>query len=313
MSVRRIDTHQHIVPPAYAAWLERMGQKAGGLPIPDWNAEDAIAFMDRYQVETGILSVSTPGVHLGDDQEARRMARLLNDYCASVVARNPGRFGFFATLTLPDVEGSLAELAYAYDVLHADGVALLANVDGIYLGDPRWDPLFDELERRQAVVFIHPSTLKGAEAIEGLPPFAADFLLDTTRAAIRLCTPGTMQRCPNVKVILAHAGGFLPYAAARIVTTTGPAAQANGIAMLASLKRFYFDTALSASQFALPSLLAFAEPGHVTFGSDWPYAPDRAAGSYVSMFERFELDPGARASIDRGAAETLFPRFATRS
>lgn len=308
--MRRIDTHQHVVPPAYAAWLERMGQKAGGLPIPDWNTEDAIAFMDRYNIETGILSVSTPGVHLGDAQEARRMARLLNEYCADVTARHAGRFGFFATLTLPDIDGSLAELDYAFDVLRADGVVLLANVDGIYLGDPRWDPLFDALERRRAVIFVHPSVLKGSEAVDGLPPFAADFLLDTTRAAVRLCTSGTMQRCPNIKVILAHAGGFLPYAAARIVTTTGPQAQADGINVLASLRRFYFDTALSSSPYALPSLLAFAEPGHITFGSDWPYAPERAAGSYVSMYERFELDPGVRASIDRGAAEALFPRLA---
>jgi predicted TIM-barrel fold metal-dependent hydrolase len=287
-----------------------MGQKAGGLPIPDWNTEDAIAFMDRYNIETGILSVSTPGVHLGDAQEARRMARLLNEYCADVTARHAGRFGFFATLTLPDIDGSLAELDYAFDVLRADGVVLLANVDGIYLGDPRWDLLFDATERRRAVIFVHPSVLKGSEAVDGLPPFAADFLLDTTRAAVRLCTSGTMQRCPNIKVILAHAGGFLPYAAARIVTTTGPQAQVDGINVLASLRRFYFDTALSSSPYALPSLLAFAEPGHITFGSDWPYAPERAAGSYVSMYERFELDPGVRASIDRGAAEALFPRLA---
>ena len=284
--------------------------RAGGLPIPDWNEEDAIGFMDRFGIQTGILSVSTPGVHLGDDAEARSMARQLNEYCAHVVSKTPKRFGFFATLTLPDVNGSLRELEYALDTLKADGVVLLANVEGIYPGDPRWDPLFDELERRKTVVFIHPSQLQGSEPIEGIPPFVADFLLDTTRAAVRLCTSGTMQRCPNMKVILSHAGGFVPYAAARIVTTTAPQAQPAGIDVLASLRSFYFDTALSSSPYALPSLLAFAEPGHFTFGSDWPYAPERAAGSYISMFERYKMDREVRDSIDRGAAAVLFPRLA---
>lgn len=313
MNARRIDTHQHIVPPMYARWLHDNGVRAGGLPIPGWSEHDALAFMDRAAIETGILSVSTPGVHLGDDAEARSMARRVNEYAAEVVARFPGRFGFFATLTLPDVEGSLAELAYALDVLKADGVVLLANVDGVYLGDPAWDALFAELDRRDAVVFVHPSQLQGVQPIEGLPPFAVDFLLDTTRAAVRLCTSGTMQRSPNIKVILAHGGGFLPYAAARIVTTTAAPAQAEGLDIRADLRRFYFDTALTASPYSLPSLLAFAEPGHITFGSDWPYAPERAASSYISMFERYALDTAVRSSIDRDAATALFPRLAGES
>jgi len=307
---RRIDTHHHVVPPFYHDWLHRKGLAAGGLPVPHWNPEEALAVMDSFAVETAILSVSTPGVHLGDDGEARLMARKVNEYCADVVSRYPPRFGFFATLALPDVDGSLEELAYAFDTLNADGVVLLANVDGIYLGDPQFDPLFDELDRHQATVFVHPSQLPGAEPLEGLPPYAVDFLLDTTRAATRLCTSGTMQRCPDIKVILSHAGGFLPYAASRVVTTTAPAARDAGIDILASLRRFYFDTALSSSRYALPSLLAFAEPGHVTFGTDWPYASERAAESYVAMYEKYDLDPDIRSSIDRAGAEKLFPRLA---
>ena len=238
------------------------------------------------------------------------MARSVNEYCAEMVAAHPGRFGFLATLTLPDLDGALAELDHAYTHLGADGVVLLANVEGIYLGDPRFDPLFDELERRQATVFVHPSLLPAAEPLEGIPPFVVDFLLDTTRAAVRLCTSGTMQRCPNIKVILSHAGGFLPYAASRVITTTALPARAAGIDIAASLRRFYFDTALSSSPYALPALLAFAEPGHITFGTDWPYAAERAAESYIGMYQKFELDSAIRHSIDRGAAEALFPRFA---
>ncbi|HMD05520.1 MAG TPA: amidohydrolase family protein, partial [Candidatus Binatus sp.] len=182
----RIDTHNHIVPASYAAWLKSKGLAAGGLPIPEWSADSAIALMDKYGIETAIMSVSTPGVNLGDDGEAREKAREVNEYAADVVRKHPRRFGFFATLCIPDVKGSLDEVAYAFDKLHADGVVVLANSRGIYLGDRRFDPIFDELNRRNAVVFVHPSILYGNEPPEGLPPFIADFLLDTTRAAIRL-------------------------------------------------------------------------------------------------------------------------------
>src|SRR5688572_11376290 len=138
----RIDTHHHVVPPDYGAWLRRKGQAAGGLPIPDWTPEAALALMDERNVGTAILSVSTPGVHLGDDTEARALARDVNEYAAAMVRSHPGRFGFFATLCLPDVRGSLVELEHAFDRLGADGVVLLGNSRGIYLGDPAFDALF---------------------------------------------------------------------------------------------------------------------------------------------------------------------------
>lgn len=297
----RIDTHHHMVPPAYASWLHDQGQKAGGLPIPDWSVDGSLAVMDATGIESAILSVSTPGVHLGDDGEARTMARRVNETAAEAVKDHPDRFGFFATLTLPDVDGALAELAYAFDELHADGVVLLANVRGTYLGDPAIDPVFEELDRRHAVVFVHPSVLPGIQPVPGVPPFVADFLLDTTRAAIHLCASGTLARSPNIEVILSHAGGFVPYAASRLA---GAAGGYDG------LKRFWFDTALSGSPTALPSLLAFAEPGHVLFGSDWPYAAEPIVKHFTDMYEQYELDASQRSSIDRGAAQQLLRRFA---
>ena len=133
-NARRIDTHHHAVPPDYGAWLRSHDVDAGGLLIPDWSPEASLEVMEAVGVETAVLSVSTPGVDLGDMAEARKWARRVNDDLATVVQRYPGRFGFFATLTLPDVDGSLDELAYAFDVLHADGVILLANHRGTYLG-----------------------------------------------------------------------------------------------------------------------------------------------------------------------------------
>jgi predicted TIM-barrel fold metal-dependent hydrolase len=307
MTKGRIDTHQHIVPPAYAAWLDQQGVTAGGLPIPKWSAEGALDLMESARIETGILSVSTPGVHLGNDGAARSMARLVNEFAADAVRQHPGRFGFFATLTLPDVDGALAEAAYALDLLGADGVVLLTNVRGVYLGDASIEPLMEELERRKAVVFVHPSELP-APAVPGIPPFAADFLLDTTRAGINMARRGWLEHYPNVKIILSHGGGFIPYAAERIARMCSPDGDsARGIE---NLRRFYFDTALASSPYALPSLLAFADPSHIFFGSDWPYAPKERSLHFAELLDKFELASDLRMAIERGNAERVFRRLA---
>lgn len=304
---RRIDTHQHIVPPFYARWLEQQGMTAGGLPIPQWSAEGALELMGAAGIETAILSVSTPGVHLGDGTKARAMARSVNEYAAQVCADHPGRFGFFATLTLPDIDGALAETSHAFDVLQADGIVLLANTHGTYLGDASLEPLMAELDRRQAVVFIHPSALP-AQPVPGLPPFAADFLLDTTRAALNITKASWHERFPRVRMILSHAGGFLPFAAERMARICSPdGSYERGIELL---RRFHFDTALSGSPYAMPSLMAFADPGRVTFGSDWPYASQERALHFTQLLDRFEMPASQRQAIDRDNAAKLFPRFA---
>jgi len=167
--------------------------------------------------------------------------------------------------------------------------------------------VFDELQRRQAVVFVHPSVLPGLDAVPGIPPFVADFLLDTTRAAVNMARSGTLERCPDVRIILAHAGGFVPYAAYRMTTAASPSGDPrHGLSLLGG---YYFDVALSSTPTALPSLLAFAQPGHVTFGTDWPYAPEPVVGAMVRHYDGFDLAPAVRDSIDRGAAAELFPRL----
>jgi len=247
-------------------------------------------------------------VHLGEGADARAMARDVNDYAARVVADHPGRFGFFATVPLPDLDGALDEVARAFDELGADGVVLLANNRGTYLGDPAFDPLFDELQRRRATAFVHPSLLPGLAPVGDIPPFVADFLLDTTRAAVNLARSGTLDRCPDVRMILSHAGGFIPYAAYRIAMFASP--EGDLLEGLGLLQRFWYDIALSSSPTALPSLLAFADHSHITFGSDWPYAPAAAVAGMTGMHEAFDLDEPLRAAIDRTNAEALFPRLA---
>jgi predicted TIM-barrel fold metal-dependent hydrolase len=310
---RRIDVHQHLVPPAYAAWLRAQGlHDAGGRELPAWSAEEALGVMDAHGVATAILSVSTPGVRVDPSErgaaEARALARAVNEFAAEVVRDHPGRFGFFATLTLPDVDGALAELAYAFDVLGAAGVILLANTLGRYLGDAADEPLLAELDRRHAVVFVHPSTLPGP-AVPGVPPFAADFLLDTTRAAYRLVQSGAVRRFPNLRIVLSHAGGFLPYASHRLLAALlAEGGERKPADLLDDLRSFHFDTALSGSPAALPSLLAFAKPGHVLFGSDWPYAPAPAVAYFTGQLDAYAgLDAAGHAAIDRGNAMRLFP------
>ena len=299
----RIDTHQHIAPPAYAKWIEEKGVNAGGKGIPKWSVEDALSIMDTNRIDRAILSVSTPGVHLGEDMEARFMAREVNEYAATVVGSHPDRFGFFATVPLPDIDGTLSEVAYAYDALHADGVVLLSNANGKYLGDPAFDPVMEELNRRKAVVFIHPTALPAPE-LPGIPPYVADFLLETCRAAINIAKSGALERYPDLKIILSHGGGFIPYASARIALACSPNGQpGNGIDRL---RRFYYDTALTSSPYSLPSLLAFADPTHIVFGSDWPFAPKDRATGFTEALDIFPLNDNQRAAINRINAEAMF-------
>lgn len=306
----RIDVHQHIVPPQWARALADRGLDSGGWAIPAWSAESAIAMMDRHRIATGVLSVTSPGVHLGDDSEARTLARQVNEYAAEVAKDRPDRFGSFASLPLPDVEGAVAEAVHALDVLHADGVVLLSNARGRYLGDPDFADLWAELQARRAVVFVHPAQ-PPMPLLPGTPAPVVDYAFDTTRAAYDLVRNRIPERYPDVRVILSHGGGFLPYAAYRFagLTATVVDQELGADDVLRSLKWFYFDTALTASPSALPSLLAFAEPGHVLYGSDWPFAPEEAGSYYNQYLEAYPgFAPGQAEAVDHGNAEKLFAR-----
>lgn len=304
----RIDTHHHVVPPAYRQWLAGKGVTAGGLPIPSWTAEDALDQMDNLGIATAILSVSTPGVEPArTSDEALSVARAVNDYCARLIEQRPERFGFFATLTLPDVPSATREACRALDDLGADGVIILANSKGIYAGDRRFDPLMRELDRRDAVVFIHPSNLNAPE-LPGVPEYAADFLLDTTRAAINIAKHGTLDDYSNIKFLLSHGGGFVPYASERIAYQCDPAQDV--AAGVDRLRRFYFDTALTASPASLASLQEFADHTHLTYGSDWPYARYDKGAHFTRNLDRAVLTDEQWHRINRGNAEAIFPRLA---
>lgn len=305
----RIDVHQHLIPPEFREALERHGM--GGWAPFKWSEAGALATMDEFGIATGMLSLSTPGPHLGNDTEGRRLARQINERIAGMVKERPGRFGMFASVPSPDIDGSLEAIAYAYDELSTDGIVLLASTQGTYLGDPKLEPIMEELDRRSAIVLVHPAHLEG-RPVAGLHPSLADFLLDTTRAAMNLVLQGVPRRHPNIRFILSHAGGFLPYAAYRIATLAAVVdPKVDPAATLEDLSSFYFDTALSGSPTVLPSLTAFARPGRVLFGSDGPYASSETIRYFTGNLDSYEgLDPLAHAAINRSNADVLFPRLA---
>ncbi|KAL3685051.1 hypothetical protein R1sor_003073 [Riccia sorocarpa] len=289
-TVKRIDTHAHFLPPFYYDTLRRMGLDKDGPrnSMPKWSAEDHLAFMDKLGIETAILSISSPGARLPGltQQEARTLAREVNNYGHMMAVTYPDRLQFFATLVLPDVEGSIEEAIRALDTLEAAGVVFLANSEGWYLGRPEFDPLMEVLNSRGATIFVHPHSLPGSDNLE-VPPFVVDFLLDTTRAAATIVMNNVTGRFPNLQWILGHSGGFMPFAAYRIGSALSLMTGVSPESFLQELRRFYVDTAVSSSYSALPSTIAFLTTEHLTFGSDYPFAPNMVIERETAQLDTF--------------------------
>jgi len=314
---KRIDVHHHILPPNFVSALNSLNIPwTGGPEVPSWSLQQAHDMMGAMGIDAAVASPS-PGVYWGGDTGfAVKLARETNEFVADVVRDDPEHFGGFATIPLPDVGASLEEVEYAYDTLGLDGVVLYTSQGDRYLGDRSYDPFFEELDRRKAIVFIHPTTIPpGADATGLTIPFGvAEFTFDTTRAVMNMLYSGTLERYPSIRYIVSHAGGTIPYLAWRIAGASylpelrDRAPKNDGLALLQEL---YYDTALSTSEFVFGALKEFVPMSQVLFGSDFPYI-----GPAVLQAERYGLenskvlDDAARAAIDRGNALTLFPRFA---
>jgi 6-methylsalicylate decarboxylase len=310
-----IDVHHHILPDFFWRETNDAHDPVGGIAPAAWSRDDTLAFMDDAEIDVAVTSISTPGVHVGDDAKARSLARRCNELSAQLVQARPDRFGGFACLPLPDLEGSFAELTYALDVLKLDGVVLFSNARGIYLGDTRFDALFEELERRRAVVFVHPTASPDPTAHAlGLPDSLIDFVADTTRAIAKLHYSDTFARTPNVKYIFSHAGGTIPYLATRfgIVDDMGviPDHAHRGTAA-DTFRRLYWDTALSWHDPVLQMLRAVAGIDHVLYGSDFPYLRrDLAIAGRRQLAESEVLSTSECAKIFGDTATSLLPRLA---
>jgi predicted TIM-barrel fold metal-dependent hydrolase len=312
-----IDVHHHILPDIFWRATNDAHSPVGGILPAPWSKESALSYMDDAGTDVAITSISTPGVHMGDDAAARDLARQVNELSAELIQQRPERFGGFAALPLPDVDGALHALEHGLDVLKLDGVVLFSNARGIYLGDARFKPLFDELERRKAVVFVHPTASPDAAARSlGLPDSLIDFTADTTRAIAQLHYGNTFARTPNVKYIFSHAGGTVPYLATRFSIVDEmkviPGAEERGSAA-DSLRRLYWDTALSWHTPNLRMLRSVVGMSQVLFGSDYPYLRrDLAVGCRLEVETSAELDSKESRAVLAGNAVKLFPRLAAR-
>jgi aminocarboxymuconate-semialdehyde decarboxylase len=312
-----IDVHHHILPDVFWRATNDADSPVGGIMPAPWSKESALSYMDDAGIDVAITSISTPGVHMGDDAAARDLARRVNELSAELIQERPDRFGGFAALPLPDVDGALRALEYGLDVLKLDGVVLFSNARGIYLGASGFKPLFDELERRGAVVFVHPTLSPDPAARRlGLPDTLIDFTADTTRAVAQLHYGNTFARTPNVKYIFAHAGGTIPYLATRfsIIDEMNviPGAEERGTAA-DTLRRRYWDTAVSWRPPILRMLRSVAGMGQVLFGSDYPYLRrDLAVACRHEVETSAELDSEESRAVLAVNALKLFPRLAVR-
>jgi predicted TIM-barrel fold metal-dependent hydrolase len=312
----KIDTHHHIVPPFYFQEAEEGGELTGGLTPPPWSPEAALEFMDSLGIDAAITSISTPGVHLGDDQKARRLARRCNEYAAELISEHPTRFGAFAILPLPDLDGSLAELEHSLDTLKLDGVCLMSNAGGRYLGDPAFKELFQELQRRAAVVFVHPTASPDSAAhAMGLTDNLIDYPIDTTRTVAQLHYSGTFAHTPDVRYVFSHAGGTIPYLAGRFAIVDEMGIMGQGLAPASeSFARIYYDTALAWADPILHAVNAIAGAQQVLFGTDFPYIrPDLAKRAREQVANTPEFDAAEREQLLGGNASELFPRLAARA
>jgi 6-methylsalicylate decarboxylase len=309
-----IDTHHHILPDFFWQETENAHAPVGGLAPLQWSKQVSISFMDDAGIDVAVVSLSTPGVHTGDSAKARALARRCNEFSAELVHARPDRFGGFACLPLPDVDASLEELACALDVLGLDGFVLFTNSNGVYLGDHALEPVFEELERRKTIVFVHPNPSPDAGVHSlGLPDNLLDFPTDTNRAVAQMHYTNRFARTPNVKYIFSHAGGSIPYLAARfaIIDEMGFIAGGEQRGTAADMfRRMYWDTALSASDPVLRMLRDVAGINQVLYGTDFPYLRrDLAVKSKRQLLQSSALNDLERRGILGGNASRLFPRL----
>ncbi|HZT51364.1 MAG TPA: amidohydrolase family protein [Stellaceae bacterium] len=304
-----VDVHHHLCPPDY---LEEMVRITGlrdfqVQTLRNGTPQKSLEDMDRAGVTRSIVSLTTPGVWFGDAATARRLARHCNEHFARIVADHPKRYGMFAVLPMPDVEGSLKEIEYALDTLKADGIALYTSYDGRHLGDAAFAPVFEELNRRKAVAYTHPCR---PDCCAGLLPEISEAIIeygtDTTRTIASLVFSGRATRSPDVRFLWSHAGGTMPFLIGRFhaVAAIPQFAARLPKGVLHELKRFYYDLAQASNPGATTSLMQLVEISQVLFGTDFPY---QTAASHLEGLGRCGFTAAERRAIEYENAAALLP------
>ena len=306
----KIDVHAHFLPESYRAALLAAGHdQPDGFPqLPAWSVEEHVAAMDRLGIATSLLSISSPGVFFGDATAARDLARATNEIGRRAVVDHPGRFGLFAALPLPDVDAAIAEIAHCCDRLEVDGFALLTNVGGTYLGDPSFEPVFRELNRRRARVFIHPtSPACWQQTSLGRPRPMLEFFFDTTRAVVDLVLRGTVARHADIEFIIPHAGATLPMIVDRVGIFSRLLEVDASVDVLRDVARLHYDLAGFPVPRQLDALLTITTLAHLHYGSDYPFTPEFAAAMAAERLEAAGEAPGELVEALRTNTERLFP------
>lgn len=309
-----VDVHHHILPPSYmAAARERIiEQYQGTLPraVAGWSPALALEEMDRHGIATAVVSISTPGIWFGDKEEGRRLARLCNDYSASLVREHRRRFGFFASVPLPDTEGSLREIEYALGVLGADGICLFTSYGDKWPGDPLFAPVLEELNRRHAVVYFHPT---GPDCCRDLIPWVpyvvTELPHDTTRAITSLLFSGSLPRLQNISFIFSHAGGTMPMLAGRIARaakTRPEIAEKLPNGAERELRRLHYEIGATANRPAIAALTSLVPTSQILFGTDFPYAPVEFS---TEGLRNIGFSPEQVRAVGRGNALRLMPKL----
>ncbi|MFC1873950.1 amidohydrolase family protein [Chloroflexota bacterium] len=319
----RIDIHHHILPEEYVAKMKGIGiTTALSREFPEWSPKKSLDFMKKNGISKAITSISTPGVNHQDRAFAKDLARFCNEYSAKLKNDYPDKFDAFAALPLYETEDALREMEYALDTLHLAGVALLTNVNGIYLGDPKYDDLLAEIDRREAVVHIHPHNPPFAIPNLKFPIAIIEARFDTTRAITNMIYNGVMDRYKKIKFILSHAGGAVPFLAWTIalleyqqtkkslkfpalydflMTKRGPSAGLN------ALSRLYFDTAVAANPMALRSVQELVDSSHILFGTDYVWGQPWLTPIFIKALKEYDgFNEQDLAAVESGNANRLF-------
>jgi len=303
----RIDVHHHFIPKFHIDAMMAPGRRVGG-PPPPWSTALSLEEMDKSGIATSILSIVQPGIWYGDNvEEARRLARELNEYGAKMVTDHPGRFGLFACLAPPDVDGSLKEIEYAFDTLKADGIGLLTSYQDKYLGDPSFAPVYRELNRRKAIVYVHPTTPACCRGlVPGIPPGSIEYATDSTRTIAHLVFSGTAMQFPDIRWIFSHSGGTLPFLTGRFIRLAEEKKDArlpNG--PLPEFQKFHYELAQGNTPGQIAALLKMVSISQLLYGTDYPF---RLGAEVNAGIADYGFSPSDLTAIERANALKLIPR-----
>ena len=303
----RIDAHHHFAPPT---WVEAMkGNKLLQVANTTWTVEKSLEDMDRGGASAALISITNPGLYLGDQQQTNRLARECNDFGAKVVQDHPTRFGLFAAMPLPDVDATLKEIAYAYDQIHADGIGFMTSFGDTWLGNAAYKPVFEELNRRNAVVFVHPTAADCCRNLNyGVAPGSMEYGTDTTRAITDVCFSGYAAHFTNIRWIWSHGGGSMPFLAGRISGGSASHKEQMPNGMMAELKKMYYDLAGAAYPGVVASLRELVTPDKILFGTDFP--PGGHILEQAQAIRELKMsNDGELKLVERDNAVKLIPRL----